>query len=83
METIVQVIAQFGFPIAACIALFVSSQKEKERHQEESERMTAAINSQKETFNNALHEQKQAFTEALNNNTLVMQQLLDTLRKAE
>lgn len=83
MDTVLQIISQFGFPIAACVVLFVLLQKEQERHKEEAEKFTTAINDLKTTFNDSLHEQKEAFTEAVNNNTLVMQQLLDTLRKAE
>ena len=81
MDTVLQIIGQFGFPIACCVVLFVLLQKEQEHHKEEAEKFTAAINDLKTTFNDSLHEQKEAFTEAVNNNTLVMQQLLDTLRR--
>ena len=54
---IAQLIGSLGFPIAACIYLFYSMEKEREAHKEEMNKIT----------------------EALNNNTLVMQQLIDSL----
>ncbi len=54
---IAQLIGSLGFPIAACIYLFYSMEKEREAHKTEMDKIT----------------------EALNNNTLVMQQLIDSL----
>ena len=54
---IAQLIGSLGFPIAACIYLFYSMEKERDAHKEEMKKIT----------------------EALNNNTLVMQQLIDSL----
>ena len=54
---IAQLIGSLGFPIAACIYLFYSMEKERDAHKEEMNKIT----------------------EALNNNTLVMQQLIDSL----
>lgn len=54
---IAQLIGSLGFPIAACIYLFYSMEKERESHKTEMDKIT----------------------EALNNNTLVMQQLIDSL----
>lgn len=56
-----QLIANIGFPCACVVALFVMWQKETERHREE----------------------MQDITRALNDNTLVMQRLLDKLEGEE
>lgn len=55
--SIVQVISQVGFPIAACVALFWKINKQDEAHAKESKELT----------------------EAINNNTLVVQKLIDKL----
>ena len=39
------------------------------------------INDMKLTFNNAIHDQEHNITEAINNNTLVIQKLLDKMDK--
>lgn len=83
MDTALQIIQTVGFPIAACILLYLHLRQEQKDHKEESEKTTAAINDLKLSFNNAINEQQKSFSEAINNNTLVMQQLLDMLKKAE
>lgn len=83
MESVLQIIQQYGFPIAACVFLFILLQNEQKQHKEESEKSTAAINDLKVSFNAAINEQQKCFSEAIQNNTLVMQQLVDMLRKAE
>ena len=67
-SSIVQIIGSLGFPIAACIYLFYSMQKERERNdtQRESDRQEHKLEMEK-------------MTEALHNNTLVIQKLVDTL----
>lgn len=65
---IMQIIGTLGFPITACIYLFISMQKERERNdaQREADRLE--------------HKQEmEKMTEALHNNTLVIQKLVDTL----
>lgn len=83
METVLQIIQQYGFPIAGCVCLFVMLQREQKEHKDETAKLTETITDLKISFNNAIHEQQKATSEAIQNNTLVMQQLLDTLRKAE
>ena len=56
---IVSLVANIGFPISACIALFIYSNKEREKNVE-------TINQLRET---------------INNNTLVIQKLVDKLDK--
>lgn len=44
MEDIVQIISNVGFPIFACVMMFVSLDRERESHKTESEKMVDAIN---------------------------------------
>ena len=79
MEDIIQIIQTVGFPIACAVAMFLMLQSEQKAHKEESAKLTETITDMKLTFNNAIHEQESKITEAINNNTLVIQKLLDKL----
>jgi len=79
MQDILTVIQSVGFPIAVAIAMFVMLQNEQKAHREESEKLTATITDLKITFNSAITDQERSITEAINNNTLVIQKLLDKL----
>ena len=79
MQDIITIIQTVGFPIACAIAMFMMLKKETEAHKEESERLTNTINEMKLAFNNAIHDQESSITEAINNNTLVIQKLLDRM----
>lgn len=81
MQDIVTIIQTVGFPIACAIAMFLMLQNEQKAHKEESEKVTETINDMKLTFNDAMHDQQNNITEAINNNTLVIQKLLDKLEK--
>lgn len=81
MQDIITIIQTVGFPIACAIAMFMMLKKETEAHKEESERLTNTINEMKLAFNDAIHEQENSITQAINNNTLVIQKLLDKLDK--
>lgn len=79
MQDILTIIQSVGFPIAVAIAMFVMLQNEQKAHREESEKLTATITDLKITFNSAITDQEKSITEAINNNTLVIQKLLDKL----
>lgn len=81
MQDFVTIIQTVGFPIACAIAMFLMLQNEQKAHKEESEKLTETINDMKLTFNDAMHDQQNNITEAINNNTLVIQKLLDKLEK--
>ena len=81
MQDILTIIQTVGFPIAVAIAMFVMLQNEQKAHREESEKLTETITDLKITFNSALTDQDKSITEAINNNTLVIQKLLDKLEK--
>lgn len=68
LSNIAQLIGTLGFPIAACCYLFYSMQKEREQNaaQREADRLE--------------HKQEmEKVTDALNNNTVVVQKLVDAL----
>lgn len=79
MQDILTIIQSVGFPIAVAIAMFVMLQNEQKAHKEESEKLTQTIVDLKITFNSAITDQEKSITEAINNNTLVIQKLLDKL----
>ena len=81
MQEILTIIQSVGFPIAVAIAMFVMLQNEQKAHREESEKLTMTITDLKITFNTAITDQEKSITEAINNNTLVIQKLLDKMDK--
>lgn len=85
METINLIstmVSQLGFPVAMCIILFYSLNQERKDHKESEETINRSINELKETFTLTIHgQQEKKMTEAINNNTLVMQRLIDQLEK--
>ena len=81
MEEVLQIIQQVGFPIAVAIAMFVMLQNEQKAHREESEKLTQTITDLKISFATAITDQERTVTEAINNNTLVIQKLLDKMEE--
>ena len=82
MQDILTIIQTVGFPIAVAIAMFVMLQNEQKAHREESEKLTETITDLKITFNSAITDQDKSITEAINNNTLVIQKLLDKMEES-
>ena len=79
MEVISNIISSLGFPIAMCIILFASLNQERKDHKDAEEKINSSITELKETFIESIHGQQEKMTEAINNNTLVMQRLVDKL----
>jgi len=44
MESIAQIISTLGFPIAVCVYMFYSQEKERETHKNETDKLTEALN---------------------------------------
>jgi len=44
MDAIAQIISTLGFPIAVCVYMFYSQEKERETHREETAKLTEALN---------------------------------------
>ena len=81
MQDVVTIIQTVGFPIACAVAMFLMLQSEQKAHKEESAKLTETITEMKLSFNDAIHNQEQTITEAINNNTQVMQRLVDMLEE--
>lgn len=81
MQEILTIIQTVGFPITCAIAMFLMLQNEQKAHREETENLTQTINELKISFNTAISDQEKTITQAINNNTLVIQKLLDKLEK--
>lgn len=81
MQDVITIIQTVGFPIACAIAMFMMLQSEQKAHREESAKLSETINGLKSDFAEAIHTQESSITEAINNNTLVIQKLIDKLDK--
>ena len=79
MQDFVTIIQSVGFPIACAVAMFVLLHNEQKSHREETEELNKTITELKISFNSAINDQERTITEAINNNTLVIQKLLDKL----
>lgn len=79
MEQIVQLIQTVGFPIACAIAMFIMLNNETKTHKEETEKLQSTITDLKISFSDAINSQKSDMVEAINNNTIVIQKLIDKL----
>lgn len=81
MQDLLTIIQSVGFPIAVAIAMFVMLQNEQKAHREESEKLSQTITDLKISFATAITDQERTVTEAINNNTLVIQKLLDKMEE--
>ena len=81
MSDFIAIVQSVGFPIAVAVAMFIMLQREEKEHKEETGKLTETMTEMKISFNTAIHEQQTGITEAINNNTLVIQKLLDKLEK--
>lgn len=79
METVVSLIQTVGFPIACAVAMFIMLNNEQKSHREETEKLSNTITELKIDFKDSINEQKSDMVSAINNNTLVMQKLLDRI----
>ena len=79
MQDLITIIQTVGFPIACAVAMFLMLQSEQKAHKEESAKLNETITDMKISFNDAVHAQQTTITEAINNNTLVIQKLLDKM----
>ena len=82
MQDFVTIVQSIGFPIAVAIAMFIMLQNEQKEHKQEPERITETLNRIEIQFNDAIHQQETTIASAINNNTLVIQKLIDKLDKA-
>lgn len=83
METVISLIQSVGFPIAVAVAMFVMLQGEQKEHKAESQQIRDAVTDLKIEFTETIHKMESQTTEAINNNTLVIQKLLDKLEESK
>ena len=81
MNDFITIIQSVGFPIAVAVAMFIMLQNEQKMHKEESQKLIGTMADMKISFDAAMHDQEANITAAINNNTLVIQKLLDKLEK--
>lgn len=79
VQLISGLVTNLGFPVAMCIILFYSLNIERKDHKVSEETINTSIVELRETFTQTIHGQQEKMTEAINNNTLVMQRLVDKL----
>lgn len=81
LDAWISLIQGVGFPITCAIAMFYMLNKEQKEHKEETQQISQSITEMKLSFYEAINELKSEMTTAVNNNTLVMQRLLDKLEE--
>lgn len=79
MEQIVTLIQTVGFPIACAVAMFLMLNNEQKNHKEESTKLTETITDLKISFADAINNQRSEMVTAINNNTIVLQKLIDKM----
>ena len=79
MEQVITLIQTVGFPIACAVAMFMMLNNEQKAHKEETQQLTATITDLKISFSEGINQQKSDMVTALNNNTVVLQKLIDKL----
>ena len=83
MQEIITLIQTIGFPIACAVAMFLMLNNEQKAHKEESQQLTSTITDLKISFSDAINQQKSDMVEAINNNTLVIQKLIDKMEDSK
>ena len=79
MEQVITLIQTVGFPIACAVAMFLMLNNEQKAHKEETQKLTETITDLKISFQDAINQQKNDMVTALNNNTVVLQKLIDKM----
>jgi len=79
MQDVITIIQTVGFPIACAVAMFLMLQNEQKAHKTETEKLSETITDLKISFAESMHSQESAMVDAINNNTIVIQKLLDKL----
>ena len=79
MEQVITLIQTVGFPIACAVAMFLMLNNEQKNHKEESKQLSETITDLKISFSDAINDQRSEMVNAINNNTLVIQKLIDKM----
>lgn len=78
---VVQIITSVGFPIVACLGCAWFIKYITDQHREELSRLSATHKETIDRLTEKHEKESNSWVEALNNNTLVMQQILDELKR--
>ena len=81
MTDFISIIQSVGFPIAVAVAMFIMLQNEQKEHKLETEKITETLYRLETSFNTSIHEQQTRIADAINNNTIVIQKLIDKFEK--
>ena len=81
VDVITGLISNLAFPVAMCVILFYALNQERKDHKASEESINQSINELQTSFMETLHGQQEKMVEAINNNTIVMQRLVDKLDK--
>lgn len=81
METILQMVQTLGFPIAVAIACGFYIKYRDDKGDLKTEKMQETFTSELRSEREDHKKEMESITQAVNNNTLVMQKLLDKLQE--
>lgn len=80
---ILQAIATVGFPIIACIGIAWFFNRVNENYRNDIKELSKAHQEETKTITDKLSEEIKALNESIQNNTLVLQKLIDKFDKEE
>lgn len=80
-ESLFTLVGTLGFPVAICLILIAYIAKRDAMHKEEVDNLSAAYQAQVKEMVDNHHKECTDFANALNNNTVVMKQILEHMRK--
>lgn len=82
LENIIQIVQQLGFPVAVAAACAFYVKYRDDKADQKLEKLQASYAEELKSERTEHRQEMNAITEAVNNNTLVMQKLLDKLQEA-
>ena len=82
LDTIIQVVQSLGFPIAVAVACGFYVKYRDDKSDNKIEKLQSVYADELRNEREDHKKEMQSITEAVNNNTLVMQKLLDKLQEA-
>lgn len=83
MNDIASLIASLGFPIVVCVFCFWFIKYTIDEHRAEIQRITESHHEEIKQLTEKHESESTAWVQAINNNTLVIQKLIDTLENRE
>ena len=81
LENIIQIVQQLGFPVAVAAACAFYVKYRDDKADQKLEKLQASYAEELKSERTEHKQEMSAITEAVNNNTLIMQKLLDKLNE--